>query len=182
LKWENNRPIPENEGDLLYLFIRNHEKLGFSKILSIQLVGFPDIIAIEEDRIVKIELEYRLSSIKPHYKVGGWGYANVDLVHLRKFSKKENLDFKKFRWKWNKKYKGWLIYHPDFGFITPETDTPNGYYFYVSDPNRELKVREKLWLVRKKLGIDYIVCWIEDYKLPEKEIKVINLQKELGYI
>src|SRR5205809_405300 len=52
--------IPKNEMEVMYLFSRNHEKLGFEHILSFQ--QFPDCWAIRDGKKVGIEIEFMASN------------------------------------------------------------------------------------------------------------------------
>jgi len=72
MKYESERPIPENEMEVLYLFLRNHERLGFERILKIQ-TKLPDIIALRNGKVVRIEVEYLTSRFYQHFEI----YTNV---------------------------------------------------------------------------------------------------------
>jgi hypothetical protein len=49
-----------NESEVIFLFAKIHEKLGFEKILKLRQ-KFPDCIAKKEGKTVKIEFEYNAS-------------------------------------------------------------------------------------------------------------------------
>lgn len=61
--------IPTNEQGVIYLFSRLHEKLGFEKIIKMTS-QFPDITALRNGVVVRIELEFKLSGImdQGHYR------------------------------------------------------------------------------------------------------------------
>lgn len=63
-----NKFIPKNEQELIYLFSRHHEKLGFEKPISIR-TQFPDAVFIRDGSPISIEFEFLLSRFLNHYKV-----------------------------------------------------------------------------------------------------------------
>lgn len=140
---------PKNELGVLYWFARLHEKLGFEKILHIG-AGFPDITALRNGELVRIELEYRLRGFLLHYEYGwveGW---------LR-------------GWRWAKKGDYWMPYHPEHGYDECElVHDPDG-MLYADKGGRVLKYRS----LRDQ--VDVVVCWIVDCELPEP-IEVICLR------
>ena len=73
--------IPKNEQDLVYLFARNHEFLGFEKIVRFDPHGTPDCIALRNGKEIGIELEYKLKGFCRHY-------------FKEKFSPKKLFDYK----------------------------------------------------------------------------------------
>ncbi len=55
-----------SEKQVEYLFARFHHLIGFEKILNVQS-AFPDITALRNEVLIKIELEYQLAGIINHY-------------------------------------------------------------------------------------------------------------------
>lgn len=58
---------PTNEQEVIYLFYRNHEKLGFEKVLRLRTVDTPDCIALKDGKEVGIEFEFQSKNFLRHY-------------------------------------------------------------------------------------------------------------------
>ena len=147
---------PKNELEVLYWFSRLHEKLGFEEILRIRFGKFPDVIAKRDGKVVKVELEYKLSRFKDHY------YAYRPSNYGRALFWSGVL-----KWVW--KDGVWLMYHRDYGILRngPRFEDPDKSRYYLDGPF--LKYRSLRDLV------DVVVCWIVDCELPEP-IEVICLR------
>lgn len=71
---------PVNEQGVVFLFSHFYKKLGFDKITYIQNY-FPDCIAIDKKgKTVKIEFEFKSSSIKHHRKEGRNYLDKIDYI------------------------------------------------------------------------------------------------------
>ncbi|TLY06663.1 MAG: hypothetical protein E6K83_08010, partial [Thaumarchaeota archaeon] len=73
--------IPTNEQEVIYLFCRNHEKLGFEKILRLRTVDTPNCIALKDGKEVGIEFEFQSKNFLSHYI-------------LKKFSSRKLYDYR----------------------------------------------------------------------------------------
>jgi len=60
--------IPNCEKHIEYLFARFHHLLGFERVLDFRN-WFPDVIALRNGKITRVELEYNLMSAKTHYYI-----------------------------------------------------------------------------------------------------------------
>lgn len=75
-----------SEKQVEYLFARFHHLLGFEKVLKFGS-SFPDVIALRNGVVTRVELESKLSHVAVHYKVAV-AYENLG----QKFNRKEVLD------------------------------------------------------------------------------------------
>jgi len=55
-----------NESDLRNWFKKNYKKLGFSKIIKSNSLGFPDFIMLKEGKKIRVELELESSNFILH--------------------------------------------------------------------------------------------------------------------
>jgi len=87
---------PKNEKGVEYLFSVHHKELGFEKIISFN--SFPDIVALRNGKIVKIELEYRLECFNKHYLVAKQysRYSNYIWIKIDKRWEAFNILTKKY--------------------------------------------------------------------------------------
>lgn len=60
--------IPTNEQGVVYLFSRNHEKLGFEKVKYFDTHETPDCVALRNGKEISIEFEHKLKDFCSHYK------------------------------------------------------------------------------------------------------------------
>ena len=149
---------PKNELGVLYWFARLHEKLGFEKILHIG-AAFPDIKALRNGKIVRIELEYKLSGFLNHYYPSKPGF--IDWIY-----------FRSGRLKWVWRDGAWRLWSRDEGLLEyPQYEDPDGKR-YLLDENGLLRYRS----LRDQ--VDVIICWIVNCELPEP-FEVICLKDEV---
>jgi len=153
--------IPDNEPGTVHLFSKYHEQLGFEKILVVQS-AFPDITAVRNGEVVKIEMEYILSRFNIHYK-----------AIKRRYWASE--------FKWNEIKGHWSIYDSrDDSFPLMEN---------MSLINNNPMLRNKDDFLVSNMGdlcyksikhlCDCVICWRADTVLRE-DIEVIELEKELS--
>jgi hypothetical protein len=153
--------VPKNHEGVFYLFARNHERLGFEKIVRIIQGDSPDIEAIRNGKRINIELEYKSSTALEHYRVL---YKDEQEKYERAYKgtwKREgNI------WNYVDKQNGQLLF----------SKKDEGYHF---DESRGVL----LYNTAKSAGIDIFIYWIkaEDFKFWEfdKEVELVDLRKEL---
>ena len=163
--------IPKNEQEVIYLFSRNHEKLGFEKIKYFDPHNTPDCVALKNGKEIGIEFEYKLKMFCRHYA-------------KEVFSPRKMYDHKIIG-------KYLLIYR---------RDTPNKIIarylaadYQIWDPktfpispsilidNYSSSGSTPLVVIFKTLSqkIPYIVCWEKDFELNDNieiiELKNLNL-------
>ena len=159
--------IPENEQEIVYLFSKYHEKLGFSEITRFDPSRSPDCYAIKDGKEVGIEIEFKLSKFSKHYFV-------------EKFPK-PSYDYKI-------KNDKILIFHVETpSEIEAEFDS-NSHEIW---DKQKFPVSPSLWIdgystsqgeplvVKKKTLKDkfqFVVCWEADMILNDN-IEVIELRK-----
>lgn len=152
--------IPQNEQEVVYLFSRIHEKLGFEKILKFTSASTPDCIALKNGKEVGIELEFKLKSFFKHYEVTRFPSKDV---YGHKILDDSLLIFKK---------------NDPTEIISkfPAKD------FDVWDPSiHNIKLQylktDPLIVIHKSLSkkIQYVVCWEKDCVL-EDDIAIIELK------
>lgn len=150
---------PENHDGVLYFFARNHEKLGFEKIIRV-IQGFsPDIEAIRGGKQVNIELEYDSARVMEHYRV------------LYKSEQNEFENDQRGKWIQNGNYWHYLDNQTGKSLITKED---KGFWF---DESRGMLLYKTL----KTVGIDIVVFWIKNEEFSfwefDKEVELIDLSK-----
>lgn len=169
---------PKNEQGVFYLFARNHEKLGFKKIVSIHQRSPPDIVAITNDgQKVNIELEHKFSKVAEHYRV---------------LSKKERGESEK-RYIWNEKTewfpgewiregKTWKFMYN--GQVILNKEDLNDLYWV---PKKRGILLYKTLKAREKGKIDIIMYWekdkdAKDWEFDEGGVIQFDLKKRLSEI
>jgi len=179
--------VPENEKGVFYLFCKYHEKLGFDRILKVNADASPDLVAECGGKEVRIEFEYDLGGLAPHYLV-------PDGVIGRR------------KWKWYKKYDLFLAKPPhdlsedelkSFAASTgnDEVKSPKIKEFRfkrlsgrtysiwgVSDPKQLLRVNYMGSLVYKSLKTwcDCVICWKKgNVKFHDPQVDLIVLKNRL---
>jgi len=165
--------VPENELGVLYLFARNHRKLGFEKIVKIT-GEFPDIIAIRNGKLVKIELEYKISRFLRHYKTCYFDAKDYEL------------DEDEHDWIFRRKHRRNKNFRPFIRFQKikykvqgEKFETIKGAQPIIMTGAIIKPVMAVRWKVRRytlKDQVDVIVCWEKDRDLKD-EIEVIELSK-----
>ena len=153
--------IPSCEKHIEYLFARFHHLLGFERVLEFQNV-FPDVIALRNGKVTRVELEYNLMSAKIHYYV----FPRRLLDYEAKVTRIE--------------HEGtyWVVYYINcWGRedVLCKIDDENGNVYRDGDR-----------LKRRRLGtaVDVIVYWRKgEGRWYDDSVELINLQerlKELG--
>jgi len=127
--------IATSEIEVLYLFSKYHELLGFEKTLAVQS-KFPDVVAVKNDKKVKIELEYNLGSLKAHMIILEVGSRSSNRGRI---IEKDN-----------------KIYYKE--------DYSNPLELLCDNKNSEYKVQNKgrttrVMVNNLKTILDYVVCW-----------------------
>jgi len=151
--------IPTNEQEVVYLFCRNHEKLGFEKILRLRTVDTPDCIALKDGKEVGIEFEFQSKNFLSHYI-------------LKKFSSRKLYDYRV----WGGKIQVFHKENPDN--IVDEFDDQ---LFEVWNPLMDKtfgNVKGDPFIIKFKSlskSIPYVVCWEKDCELNDK-IQIIELR------
>lgn len=152
------------EPHVFYLFSRYHELLGFEEVVNVQ-TAFPDIIAIREGKIVRIELEYIARRLAIHYQIR-------ESVMYHKYGER----FEHKAGKWHK--------------ISPHHEIKGMEIIRMSwdDERGNLYVRKGAYassLRRKSLKplIDIVICWTacesQRNSLEAEGIEVIELKSRL---
>jgi len=165
--------VPENELGVLYLFARNHRKLGFERIVKIT-GGFPDIIAIRNRKLVKIELEYKISRFLRHYKTCYFDAKDYELdedehdwIFRRRPRRSKNLRpvirFPKSKYKVQGEK-----------FETIKGARPIIMTGAIIKPAMVVRWKVRRYTLKDK--VDVIVCWEKDIDIKD-EIEVIELSK-----
>ena len=160
--------IPKNEQEVIYLFSRNHEKLGFEKIKSFNPHGFPDCKAIKDGKEVGIEFELESNKFVTHY----WkrGFSNS---HNYKIEGNKIIVFLKDN-------PNQIVAEFDsdiFEVWDPETfKIPPSFWIkdYSSIGGKPLVIKYK---TRSDM-VQYIICW-EDNKKFDDKIEVLELKSWL---
>lgn len=182
--------VPENEMGVWYLFSRYHEKLGFEKILRVSSIEFPDVIALQDGKEVRIELEYMLNSVMDHYWTSGSGkyYQKLKVwMHDYKYQ------FTKLNYPEEYKKTGLMLFEKfleqlktlngdKLRTVSSEHYREYGNFSAIYDPNRELKKSKqgvRLQYKSLKSVLDYIVCWDTGGYVLEDTIPVIELKNML---
>lgn len=159
-----------NETRVAYLFARFHHRLGFEKVLSIS-GGFPDMLALRDEKGVRIELEFSASGLRTHYTIRG-----SEVRHYEK-------EWMKLIHKGDKWYKVTDYSHEGkWG-----EDCSWGMWWGDENGNLEL-VEDKngSHLKRKSLNywIDAVVCWkateVMKDRLEGEGIEVVVLKDRLA--
>ena len=159
--------VPINEQEVVYLFSRNHEKLGFEEIIRFSS-DFPDCIAVQEGKKVGIEFEYELENFFIHYFESkfvpatkySYNYQNGKILIYRKDSLNRLLaeyDNNKFE-----------VWNPEMFNISPSLWV-KGYRTSLGMP---------LVIKKKTLSstVQYVVCWKTKNKKLNDSIEIIELQ------
>jgi hypothetical protein len=158
---DNDAFVPKNHEGVFYLFARNHEKLGFERIIRIVQGESPDIEAIRNGKRVNIELEYESDKALEHYRV------------LYK-SEQEEYE-KKHKGEWKKEGDSWNYVDKQNG-KTLFSKKDEGYHF---DESRGVL----LYNTAKSAGIGIIMYWIKSdgFRFWEfdKEVELFDLREKL---
>jgi len=138
-----------NEGFVVYLFCRFHERLGFDKILWIDAY-FPDCIAEKNGKKVRIEFESDAYFLRNHLKVRTYWSQIYKIVET------------------DEKY---VIKDRDLDLTIEEY--PKSEYKIRNYPNGQFEV------LYRKLPLDYCICWKTKRQTRERfrEVKIIELSK-----
>jgi len=144
---------PSNECGVFYYFSKYHKLLGFEKIIKLT-TQFPDVTAIRDAKKVRIELEYKLSSFRNHYKVidhGFWAH----------------------KFKWNEEKQLWWLYNQ------VDNKWADHCNYTIEDKEKyTVDVGGNLSYKTLKDQCDCVICWITDTKI-EDNLEVINLREAL---
>jgi len=154
---------PVNEKGVFYLFARNHEALGFPKIIEFVGDTTPDLIAIRasDNKKVGIELEYKASSAFSHYCI-------LDMSQLRKIV---------LRGKWQKTEDQWDYFVDGTKIMSYKEEHDKPVHL---DQSRNILLYDSA----KSAFIDVIIYWEEDsgFKFWEwdRQVQAINLKREIA--
>jgi hypothetical protein len=143
--------VPENEQGVFYLFCKYHEQLGFERILKVNADMTPDIVAECGGKEVRIELEYDLKGLAPHYLVYGRGSYG--------------------KWRWDQKY-GLFLAGPHHDLSEDELKS-----FAVSTGNDEVKTQIKKFRFRRLSGRLNSIWGVSD----PKQLLRVNYMGSLVY-
>jgi len=153
--------VPTNHDGVFYLFARNHERLGFEKIVRFIQGSSPDIEAIRNGKKVNIELEYKSSKAFEHYRV----------LYMDEQDRYEKI----CKGTWRREGSIWNYVDKQTG-KTLYSKKDEGYHF---DESRGVL----LYNTAKSAGIDIITYWIksDDFRFWEfdKEVEPFNLREKL---
>ena len=163
--------IPTNEQEIVYLFSRNHEKLGFEKVKYFDPHETPDCVALKNGKEVGIEFEYKLKRFCKHYVKKIFSPQNM---YGYKIKGKYLLIFKKDNP--NKILESYLnaeyqVWDPKTFPISPSILIDE---FSSSQPTPLVVIHKS-----RSKDIQYVVCWEKDYELNDNieiiELKNLNL-------
>ena len=160
--------IPMNEQEVVYLFSRNHEQMGFEKIKYFDPNRTPDCIALQNGKEVGIEFEYKLKKFCRHYtdskrvfsgKMFNYKIKGNYLLIFRKETPSKIIA------RYNT--KDYQVWDPKTFPISPSV-LIDSFSSTMSPP---------LVIISKTLSqkIQYIVCWEKDFELND-DIEIIELK------
>ena len=152
--------LAKNEKEVVYLFSRNHEKLGFEKIIKFNTTTTPDCIAIKDGKKVGIEFEYKLKKFLIHYEARRFPSSNF---FKHKISKGQLIIFRKDNPR---------LIEAKFSVKDYEIWDPSLHNIYFGNLKGNPLIVKFRSLAK---SIPYVICWEKDCVLND-DIQIIELK------
>jgi len=159
--------IPTNEMEVVYLFSKIHEKLGFGKITKFYPSGFPDCMGIKDGKQVGIEFEFTSKKFSTHYfkkkftpgKLYDHKIKDGKICVFRKDSPEiieEEFDAAKYQ-----------IWNPEKLNQSPSS--------WVKDYSLSMGIPLVIMYKTRSDIVNYVVCWEKDFEFQDS-IEIIELK------